>query len=421
MRGVIEARGPGCWRVRVFTGRENGRVRWVSRTVRGGKRAAQDALAKLTVEVQDGQVVAGHAGSLGDLLDRWLDDISPHRSGYTMKEYRRLVERHIKPALGAQRLDRVSGQQLDRFYRALSERGLSDASVSRHHFLLHAALGRAVKWGLLGSNPADRATPPPLPRSDVSAPEVSQVQQLLAAAEADKDSVLAAAIALAAVTGARRGELCALRWSDIDWEKRTLRVARSLTVIHEEVTEAPTKTHAKRLVAIDSALGAVLTKRQHDQHDYAELVGASPADDPYILSRSADGATPCLPNGLTAAYRRTASKLGVASHFHELRHFSATTAIAAGIDVRTVAGRLGHADPSVTLRVYAHALEQRDRELAGFLGSVVLGALDPVSPADQPNVPARAELEARDKRAKVEPETQPTGWAALSSLPWTAA
>ena len=60
MRGVIEARGPGCWRVRVFTGRENGRVRWVSRTVRGGKRAAQDALAKLTVEVQDGQVVAGH-------------------------------------------------------------------------------------------------------------------------------------------------------------------------------------------------------------------------------------------------------------------------------------------------------------------------------------------------------------------------
>lgn len=98
--------------------------------------------------------------------------------------------------------------------------------------------------------------------------------------------------------------------------------------------------------------------------------------DPYILSRSADGSSPCMPDDLTHAYRRVAQSLGLGGHFHELRHFAATVAIASGGDVRTVAGRLGHADPSVTLRVYSDALEERDRALAGVLGQTVLGPSD---------------------------------------------
>jgi hypothetical protein len=94
-----------------------------------------------------------------------------------------------------------------------------------------------------------------------------------------------------------------------------------------------------------------------------------------VLSPSGDGSSPYIPDTLTDYYKRAAKKLGVATHFHELRHFSATTAIAGGADVRTVAGRLGHADPSVTLKVYAHVLEARDRDLAGYLGSTVLGTL----------------------------------------------
>ena len=81
--------------------------------------------------------------------------------------------------------------------------------------------------------------------------------------------------------------------------------------------------------------------------------------DPFILSPVATGARPFVPDTLTDYYKRTAKQLGIATHFHELRHFAATTAIGAGTDVRTVAGRLGHTDASVTLRVYAHALEAR--------------------------------------------------------------
>ncbi len=392
MRGVIEPRGPGRWRVRVYAGREDGKVRWVSRTVLGGKRAAQSALANLVADVEGGRLVPGHPMSVGELLDRWLDDVGPHRSVYTLQEYRRMAEKNIKPAIGAVRLDRLTARQLDAFYKRLGERGLSDASVRRHHSLLHAVLGRAVKWGLVSSNQADRATSPRPVRSTATAPSSSDVQRLLAAAEVRNPS-LAAAIALAAVTGARRGELCALRWSDVDWRRRTLRIARSLTVIGTQVKEGPTKTHQRRDVAVGDVLGAFLAARQEQQRVYAGTVGVQLADDPYLLSDASDGSTPRLPDHLTDNYVNLTKRLGIPGHFHELRHFSATEAIASGADVRTVAGRLGHADATTTLRIYAHAVEARDREVAGFLDGAVLGTMKGLRKADEADPPAPTKVD----------------------------
>jgi integrase len=400
MQGTMVQTAPGKWRLRVFVGRDAaGRVQHKNKTFAGTKRQAQKELAKLVADVERGQVAVGHPGSVSDLLDRWLCAVEPERSAYTVKEYRRLVKIDIGPALGSKRLDKLAPAQIDAYYASLlakdrKPKPLSTESVRRHHFLLHAALGRAVKWGLITSNPADRATPPGLKRSTVKAPTVEEVQKLISIAEMDGDHVLATAIALAAVTGCRRGELCALRWSDVNWGRRTLRIARSLTVIRRQVTEGDTKTHGHRNVALDDALGAMLAKRRSDQEVYAAQVGVTLSTDPFILSRSADGSQPCLPNGLTAAYRRVARSLGLSSHFHELRHFTATTAIASGADVRTVAGRLGHADPSVTLRVYAHALEQRDRDLAALLGNAVLGPMNSSAQLYQADPPTPAELKS---------------------------
>jgi integrase len=228
----------------------------------------------------------------------------------------------------------------------------------------------------------------------VTTPSLADVQRLIAGAEEDGDPVLATAIALGAVTGARRGELCALRWSDVDWDRRLLRVARSLTVIRKEMSEGQTKTHQVRQIAIDDMTGAFLLVRREHQERYAEQVGVALCADPYVLSRSAEGSAPCLPDGLSHGYERLAKRLGVGGHLHELRHFAATTAIAGGADVRTVAGRLGHAGPSVTLRVYAHALEARDRELAGMLGSAVLGTVNRGTKPDQADPPAPPQLES---------------------------
>ncbi|MGH9107755.1 MAG: tyrosine-type recombinase/integrase [Acidimicrobiales bacterium] len=374
MKGEIELRGDDVWRIRVLTGSGAGSRRYVSRTVHGGKRAAQRELTKLVVELDQGQLTAGHPGSVSELLDRWLADIAPLRSGYTMKEHRRSIDHDIRPAIGALRVDKLTARHLDHLYADLLARGLSPASVRRRHAVVHATLDRAVKWGVVAANAADRATPPgPIP-TVVSAPAVDVVEQLISTAESGGNTVLATAVALAAVTGARRGELCALRWSDVDWSKRVLHIRHSLTVLRRVATVGPTKTHQRRVVSLDEALGALLAKRRADQEAFAAQVGIPMVADAYVLSRSADGSQPCLPDGLSLAYSRLVKSLGIRGHFHELRHFSATELIGKGVDVRTVAGRLGHADPSVTLRVYSHALEQRDRQAAELLGKAVLGA-----------------------------------------------
>lgn len=170
---------------------------------------------------------------------------------------------HIKPAIGTVPLPKLTGARLDTFCRSLTDRGLSPGSVRRNHFLLRAALGRAVKWGMEPSNPADRATPPGLSRWTVSAPAVADVQRLIAATESSQP-ILAAGIALAAVTGARRGELCALRWSDFDRGRRLLTIARSLTVIDGVVTEASRRFYQRRGVAVDDAMMALLARHRAD-------------------------------------------------------------------------------------------------------------------------------------------------------------
>jgi uncharacterized protein YllA (UPF0747 family) len=102
--------GEGHWRLRVFVGREDGKVRHVSRNFAGTKRQAQSELAKLVADVERQEVATGHMVTLGELIDRWLEDIAPHRSSYTVQEYRRLVVKTIKPALGNMRLDRLTGR-----------------------------------------------------------------------------------------------------------------------------------------------------------------------------------------------------------------------------------------------------------------------------------------------------------------------
>ncbi len=112
----------------------------------------------------------------------------------------------------------------------------------------------------------------------------------------------------------------------VNWPRRILTIARSLTVIGGVATEGQTKTHPRRGVALDDAMLALLEKRRADQGAYARHVGVDPVPDPLILSSSADGGQPYQPDTLTDYYKRAAKRLGITTHFHELRHFAATTA-----------------------------------------------------------------------------------------------
>jgi len=376
VKGTLTEVRPGVWRVRVYVGRDgNGRPVQVSRSVHGGKRDAQTALAKLVTEVHTGLAMRTNA-TIARLLDRWLDHISRDRTAHTVHNYRLKIEKHIKPALGSVRIDRLTAERLDQQYRIWLDRGLSPSTVHMFHAILSAALRQAVRWGWLDRAPTQQASPPAQARSQARSVSPEDLQRLVAAAEAD-DPLVATAIALAALTGCRRGELCALRWSDVDLTTGVLRVSRSYSIVNGQRIVGDTKTHQGRTLALDAVAIEVLRHRWAFQRWYAGECEVSVVADAYVLSREADGTEPLAPNGLTHAFARMCRRLGMDYHFHEMRHFTATTSIAAGADIRTVATRLGHADPSTTLRIYAHAIEARDRDVANILGKALRPQLEP--------------------------------------------
>jgi integrase len=266
---------------------------------------------------------------------------------------------------------RLSARDLDQLYAKLTAKGNKATTVRRVHALIGVALHQADDWDLVDADVSRRATPPPVHASQLEAPNPDEVRRILEAAEAI-EPVLAVLLLVAALTGARRGELCALRWSDlIAADGRRASPARSTSQLVGGYGEKDTKTHARPKIILDDLAMEVLWRHRAAVDTLARDLGVTVADDAFMFSRSPAGLEPIRPDVLTKFAKRVAKKAGVDTHLHALRHFSATEAIAAGFDVVTVAGRLGHADPSITLRTYSHVIEARDREVAATPGKLL--------------------------------------------------
>lgn len=375
MRGNLSQRGSDTWRLRVYAGRDpvTKRQRVISRAFKGTKRAAERELAKLIADFDAGRL-EGTTADLSTLIDRWVEHLEAiGRSPSTLREYRRLAEKEIKPALGSIRLDNLKPSDLDRMYEQWLRAGLAPNTVHHRHSLLAAALQQGVKWGWLRENPARRASPPPLRPPEAIVPTLDQVQQLLAVAETTNPD-LASLLAVAAVTGARRGELCALRWRDIDRERSLVRIRGSLDWPSGTAkwTLKATKTHQTRSVSLDDLAMAILERHRLRCVERSATAGTELTMDAFVFAGDVAGGSPMWPDSVTQAVGRLCRSLGMPEiHLHSLRHWMVTTSLVGGTDVRTVAGRAGHRDPSMTLRVYAHALEQADREAASRLGRVL--------------------------------------------------
>ena len=379
-KGTITERSPGTWRVRVYIGRNaQGRPIQVTRTVKGGKRQAQAELARLMVEVEHRTAPLEGPVTVAELLEHWLEHVTPLREPGTVRRHRTCAQAVIAE-LGHVRLTKLGAQEIDRAYARWLAAGLAPATVRRYHSVLAAALHQARRWGLVTQVVTDLASPPPMHARPPTVPDPSAVQGLVTAAE-EENPVLAMAIVLAAITGARLGELCGLRWSDIDLDNNVLHICRAVKhgLDKRELVVGPTKTHQDRKVSLDPTALALLASHRQRVEGWANQAGVSVLEDGYVLPGGPawgfdpTGAEPVKPNTITSAFARLAQRSGVKVRFHDLRHFSATQLIGAGVDVSTVAHRLGHADPSTTLRVYAYALAERDREAAAILGKLVAG------------------------------------------------
>jgi integrase len=362
----------------VYLGRDpvSRRQRYASRTVHGPRARAERALRDMVVAAEAGATHRAGA-TFGELCEAWLAAARSHLASNTVVETRRILDAVLLPALGDLPLAALRPEHLDDLYARLLRGGgrdgrpLAGGSVRRVHGVARRALTVGVRWGWLAINPALVAMPPRTFARPIQPPTPAQVCQLVAAAR-DRDPDLACFVALAAATGARRGELCGLRWTDLDTAGRRLDIVRTIIVVDGQCQEAPTKTRQSRRIALDAATCAVLAARRRDAERGARSADVALAKDAFVFSHDADGRGPWRQDSTSRAFHRLCQRVGLAGvRLHDLRHFAATGLLTSGIDLRTVAGRLGHAQASTTLNVYASFVPDADRRAAAALSAML--------------------------------------------------
>lgn len=371
MRGTLRERSPGVWRLQVYLGRDpiTGRERRASRTFHGGRRNAERALAAFVTETA--QRSAATPGTVAELLDRWLEHGRHGWSPSTLTGHRSKVRLYLQPGLGALRLDRLTTARIDTFYMGLLNRGLSSTTVRHVHAALRRACEQGKRWGMLERNPAEDASPPKMRRTSMRPPSLDDLGRLVEGADPD----LVVVVLLAAITGARRGELCALRWSDVDLDRGLVRITRTVVETAEGLVErdAAKTESSRRPVVLDSETVARLRAYRAAQGERALACGVRLAGRAFVLSDDPGGSVPLAPMLVTSRFRRLAARVGVECRFHDLRHFTGTQLADAGIPVANISRRLGHARTSTTQDIYAHALDDTDVRAAETIAARVYG------------------------------------------------
>jgi len=368
------------WRLRVVVDGKQ-----VQKTVKGTKAAARRTLKQWHPEP-----VAPTRGvrTFGDLLDKWLSfQESQGRSPKTLDEAAREIRLRIRPTLGDIPLAELTAEHLDDAYTKWRRGGLSKSSVHRHAAVVSSALSQGVRWGWLNArdNPAMAASPPAQPKSDKREITPEELQLLIRAAETHEGMfdgrTMAAVIALGFVTGARRGELCALRWSDIDLEAGIITIDKSLSEVGRTLIEKPTKTDSVNRIPLDPPSLGVLLRHSAWQQTLSAAADSPLVEDPYVFSDNANGARPIAPSKVTdrfAKIRRAAGIHRPGVSFHSLRHAMASELLSRGVPAPDVAARGGWSSTRVLLSTYAHALPA-----GGVAAANAMGALLP-SPSEEP-------------------------------------
>lgn len=283
--GTMRERAQGTWELSVAAGRDpdTGAYRRVIRTVKGvTKRETKAALAELEVAVAAGRVGADDP-TLAELLERWMEHLAGlGRSDSTLYNYGKYIDREIVPALGSNRLSKLSPLDIDRFYTKLRKRGLSSSTIRQMHAILRASLNQAERWGLVHRNVAKLASAPSQEQREQLPPEPAMVRAMLVAAR-EFDPLFGLYVRIAVAIGARRAEVCGLRWSDIDLEAGSLTVQRSYLAIPGAKGDRPTKTRSARTVSLDPDTIAALETGWSTAVRIAELVGMTEAEGPPAL------------------------------------------------------------------------------------------------------------------------------------------
>ena len=334
-------RGADAWELRLYLGRDAaGKVRQRSVLFRGTKRSAQRELTRLAAERDRAPAVVpdeagrpwGPATTINDAIEGWQangwDDLSPT----TARRYEGVWRVNIRDSIGRRRIVSLGPYDVERYLRALKDAGLSQASVRYVRTVLHRACRLARKW-------SNNSLPNPITDTElpewslaetgpaVRSPSAEEVRSLLSMAHDERDPRVSAFVRTLAATGMRRGEACALRWDDIDWERSVIRVDEAVVTFTGGVKVRGPKTRASvRAVAVDVSTLCALRRLQDHQIEVAGVAEVQVGTDSFVFSYEPGGALPPYPDTLSHAFSALRDRAGVASdvHLHSLRHFQST-------------------------------------------------------------------------------------------------
>ncbi len=364
-------RSPGVWRLQTTSDPDavTGETRRLSRTFRGTKTEATAELQRFVTESGAG-LQGGSSVTVAVLLESFMSTAT--LAPTTRQDWASLIDRYLVVELGDIPLWKLTSRDCDQMYQRLRIAGLGASRVRNAHVVLHRAMAQALRWGWITRNPVSDATRPEVPRSTVTPPNLDDVRRLLALAE-ETDPMLSCWLGIATATGARRGEICALRWSDIDLQRATVRIERSVAATKQAgVYIKTTKTDRFRLVSLTDRAVRSLTALHVSAEQTSVEAGRTMSAEDLVFARNVEATEPWRPELVTRRWERLRKRAGL-DHvkLHGLRHFVATELLTAGVDLRTVSNRLGHARTSTTLDVYWAWVPAQDEAAAEHLDAVL--------------------------------------------------
>lgn len=353
-------------------------------TIEGGKRKTvygktrkevQEKLKIALREQQQGTLVTAPHQKLEDFLQQWLEDtqrdsIKPR----SYERYEEIVRLHIVPGLGRVQLQKLTPQQVQSFYAKKIKEGYKAITVASFHKVLHKALDTAVRWNLVSKNVCDVVSVPRVEEFEIHPLTVEQIRKLLEVAKGHSSEAL---IKLAIATGLRRGELMALKWSDIDLNAGVLQVQRNLVRVPSKLpgkgyVESETKTKkSRRSVMIASfALEAL---REHRSRQLHALAAAGPLwqYNNYVFSTSVG--THIHPTRDMSDVLDKLLEKACLPHirFHDLRHSAATLLMSQGVHPKVVQEFLGHSTITMTMDTYSHVLPSMQQDAISKLNDAL--------------------------------------------------
>ena len=379
--GHIRPRGPGAWELKYDLDRDpiigKRQIRYA--TVRGSKRDAQQELRRLLGAVDKGQHVDPGKLTVGAWLGQWLEEARHNVSPKTHERYSEIVNKHLVPALGAIALAKLAPVHIQHHYaeslatgRRDGKGGLSAQTVRHHDRVLNVALKRARALRLIAVNPIEDVTRPQVERQEMEVMDAAEAAQLLATAATTR---LYVPIFLALATGMRRGELLALRWSDVDLPRASLRVVQSLEQTAAGLRfKAPKTKRSRRTIALSPAAVEVLQEHRVKQLEERLLLGLG-KDERGLVFAQITGET-INPRNFTKEFGRVVKRSGVRPvTFHGLRHAHITALLQAGVHPKVASERAGHSSITVTMDRYSHVLEGMQADAAQRIDGALRQAL----------------------------------------------